>query len=112
MGRPRVRQRLALGVEVETLPRDAQALVRRLNLKRRDGEVDGVILVLRDTRRARLFRQEAAAELGAAFPVPGLDALRRLRVGADPGGSALILIPARPRSVAGSPPTRIPLRPR
>jgi transcriptional regulator with XRE-family HTH domain len=29
------------GVEVETGPRDAQALGRRLELKRRDGEVDG-----------------------------------------------------------------------
>ena len=100
------------GVEAETLPRDAQALVRRLNLKQRDGEVDGVILVLRDTRRARLFRRAAAAELAAAFPVPGLDALRRLRAGEDPGGNAVILVPLRRGSVAGRPDTPTSLRPR
>lgn len=88
------------GVEAETLPRDAQALLRRLNLKQRDGEVDGVILVLRDTRRVRAFRQEAAAVLAAGFRVPGPDALRRLRAGEDPGGSAVILVPSRPRVAA------------
>ena len=81
------------GVEVETLPRDAQALVRRLNLKQRDGAVDGVLLVLRDTRSVRRFREDGASELATAFPVPGLTALRRLRAGADPGGSSVILIP-------------------
>jgi transcriptional regulator with XRE-family HTH domain len=74
------------GVEVETLPRDAQALVRRLNLKRRDGGVDGVILVLPDTRRARAFRRDAAAELDAAYPIPGPATLRALvRVGIPVG---------------------------
>ncbi|HUG30213.1 MAG TPA: helix-turn-helix transcriptional regulator [Candidatus Limnocylindria bacterium] len=84
------------GVEVESLPRDAQALVRRLHLKQRDGEVDGVLLVLPDTRRVRTFRRLAAEELDAAFPVPGRTALGRLASGLDPGGSAVILIP-RPR---------------
>lgn len=81
------------GVEVESLPRDAQALVRRLHLKERDGEVDGVLLVLPDTRRVRIFQRLAAEELDAAFPVPGQTALRRLAAGLDPGGSAVILIP-------------------
>jgi hypothetical protein len=90
------------GVEFESLPRDAQALVRRLNLKQRDGEVNGVILVLRDTRRVRMFRREAAAELQAAFPVPGSAALRALQAGRDPGGSAVILIPRRAKGPRGS----------
>ncbi len=81
------------GIEVESLPRDAQALVRRLNLKVRDGDVDGVILVLRDTRRVRTFRREAAGELATAFPIPGPVALRNLRAGRDPGGSAVVLLP-------------------
>lgn len=83
------------GVEVESLPRDAQALIRRLNLKARDGDVDGVILVLPDTRRVRAFRAEAAAELQAAFPVSGPAALRNLQAGVDPGGSSVILLPRR-----------------
>jgi transcriptional regulator with XRE-family HTH domain len=96
------------GVEVESLPRDAQALVRRLNLKQRDGQVDGVLLVLPDTRRVRSFRQEAAAELGPAFPISGLVALRRLQAGQDPGGNAVLVIP-RPRHPSAGP---SPLRPR
>ena len=83
------------GVEVESLPRDAQALVRRLNLKERDGDVDGVILVLPDTRRTRSFRNDASAELEPAFPVAGPEALRRLEAGEDPRGSAVVLIPSR-----------------
>jgi transcriptional regulator with XRE-family HTH domain len=90
------------GVEVESLPRDAQALVRRLHLKERDGDVDGVILVLPDTRRVRTFRNDAAAELGPAFPVAGLAALRRLSAGEDPRGSAVILIPSRYGSARAS----------
>jgi hypothetical protein len=93
------------GVEVESLPGDAQALVRRLNLKERDGDVDGVILVLRDTRRVRTFRREARPELEAAFPVPGPAALRKLRVGRDPGGSAVILLPHRAGPASVSPGT-------
>jgi transcriptional regulator with XRE-family HTH domain len=86
------------GVEVESLPRDAQALVRRLHLKERDGDVDGVMLVLPDTRRVRGFRNDGAAELVPAFPVAGPDALRRLAAGENPRGSAMILIPSGHRS--------------
>jgi transcriptional regulator with XRE-family HTH domain len=38
------------GTEAETHPTDAQALGRRTELKHRDGQVDGVLLVLPDTR--------------------------------------------------------------
>jgi len=83
------------GIEAETLPRDAQAMVRRLQLKLRDGRIDGVRLVLRDTRRTRAFLHEAADELAGAFPVPGRRASELLAAGLDPGGSAAILVPRR-----------------
>lgn len=83
------------GIEAETLPRDAQALVRRLQLKLRDGGLDGMVLVLRDTRRTRAFLREAADELAGGFPVPGRRALELLAAGLDPGGSAVILVPPR-----------------
>ena len=41
------------GVECEMNPTDGQALLRRLALKQRDGMVDGVIMLLPDTRQAR-----------------------------------------------------------
>jgi transcriptional regulator with XRE-family HTH domain len=85
------------GVEAESGPRDSQALVRRLQLKQRDGEVDGVILVLPRSRLSREFVAAGAATLDGAFPVTGGRALELLRAGIDPGGSAMVLIdPVRP----------------
>jgi transcriptional regulator with XRE-family HTH domain len=81
------------GVEVETRPSDAQALMRRLQLKRRDGGVDGVLLVLPDTRTARAFVRAAEPTLREFFPIPGRRALELIRAGADPGGSAVVTIP-------------------
>lgn len=80
------------GVEAETAPRDAQALNRRLQLKARDGEVDGVLLVLRDSQANRAFLRAAAVELSPTFPQPGRRAIELLRAGLDPGGSAIVLI--------------------
>lgn len=80
------------GVEGEVAPRDAQALNRRLQLKLRDGEVDGVILVCRASRRTREFLVAARAELQPTFPIDGRRALVALASGVDPGGSAIIVL--------------------
>lgn len=88
------------GVEAETAPRDAQSLARRLQLKQRDGEVDGVLLVLRRTEQTRRFLNEVGALLHERFPVDGVRALELLRAGADPGGSAIIVLPPRARALA------------
>ena len=81
------------GVEAETAPHDGQATMRRLTLKQRDGHVDGVLLVLRDTRQSRAFLHEIDDVAGSSFPVGGQRALELLRVGANPGGSAIIVLP-------------------
>jgi len=88
------------GVEAETLPRDAQALDRRIQLKARDSSVDGVILLLPDTRAARLFLDDAGGHLRATFPVPGRRALELLSAGVDPGGSSIVVVrvPPKPRT--------------
>ena len=83
------------GVEGETAPRDVQSVVRRLQLKVRDGRVDGVMLVLRHTVQSRRFVSEAGDSIRAAFPVDGVRALELLQAGVDPGGSALVVLPAR-----------------
>jgi transcriptional regulator with XRE-family HTH domain len=99
------------GVEAETAPRDAQALVRRLQLKVRDGGVDGVILVVSTSRAAVDFAAGAKPALAPMLPIPGSRALELLGVGVDPGGSSLIsiAIPSRRRiprrSGASAPPT-------
>ena len=81
---------LLIGVEAETRPMDLQELQRRVALKKRDGEVDRVILVLADTDwNRRLVRLN---DLEDAFPISGKLALRLLAAGRDPGGDALILV--------------------
>lgn len=81
------------GIEVETRPSDAQGLVRRLQLKRRDGGVDGVLLVLPDTRTARAFVRAAEPTLRGFFSIPGYRAIELLQAGADPGCNAIVIVP-------------------
>ena len=81
-----------VGLEAETRGRDSQALQRKLSLKRRDGGVDHVILLLADTRHNRVFLRQAGEGLRLDFPVPGRIAMERLMASEDPGGNAIILI--------------------
>jgi len=79
-----------LGVEAETRPTDMQDLQRRLALKKRDGQVDRVILVLADTAWCR--RIVRLNDIETMFPISGKAALRALSEGRDPGGDAIVLI--------------------
>jgi transcriptional regulator with XRE-family HTH domain len=81
-----------IGVEAETAPHDAQALVRRLALKARDGRVDGVILVLPRTRRARDFVRDGSATLAPSFPGSGTRTLELLAAGTRPPESAIVSV--------------------
>ncbi|HET9757816.1 MAG TPA: helix-turn-helix transcriptional regulator [Candidatus Limnocylindrales bacterium] len=78
--------------EAETRPRDLQALERRLALKARDGDVDGVSLLLLDSRHNREFVRVHRRSLDERFPVPGTRALQLLRAGDDPGAGSVILL--------------------
>ena len=80
------------GVEAETHPSDGQDLARRLMRKQRDGGMDGVILVLPDTRTTRALLRDYAPLLTDQFPVPGEVALRRLTAGMNPGGNAVAVL--------------------
>ena len=81
---------LAVGIEAETRPTDMQELGRRVALKKRDGGVDRVILVLADTEWCR--RIVRLNDLHEAFPIPGKVVLRALSDGRDPGGDAIVMI--------------------
>jgi hypothetical protein len=80
------------GIEAETHPTDAQALARRLALKVRDDDVEGVILVVPATRHASAFLAAAGDLLTPMFPVTGRRALECLAAGIDPGGSAIVVL--------------------
>jgi transcriptional regulator with XRE-family HTH domain len=81
---------VTIGIEGEMHPIDLQELGRRLALKKRDGGVDRLILVLADTAWCR--RIVRLNELAGAFPISGAVALRALAAGRDPEGDAIILI--------------------
>lgn len=86
-GQPR---RCLIGVEAETRLRDLQALQRRLALKRRDGGVDRLILLVADTRSNRAI---LLATDGLPFPdltIPQAEALHALKLGQPPTADALI----------------------
>lgn len=78
--------------EAETRLRDWQALQRRITLKVRDGNVDGVILLVSKTRTNITVVRSLGMEVDSAFPVSGAAALERLAAGRSPGGNALILV--------------------
>jgi hypothetical protein len=81
---------VVVGVEGETRPTDMQELQRRLALKKRDGGVDRLILVMTNSEWCR--RLLRLNDLDAAFPVPGKAALKALADGRDPGGDSVVLI--------------------
>jgi transcriptional regulator with XRE-family HTH domain len=83
---------LRVGIEVETRVTDWQPKERQLMLKRRDGAVDRMILVLADTRHNRAVMRLSGLELRRAFPVQGRAARAALRATVDPGGDLLIVV--------------------
>lgn len=78
--------------EAETGPRDGQELQRRLALKRRDGGVDHVVLVLSDTRGNRSFLNEYRESLQTAFPTPAASVRQALAEGRAPAGSGILIL--------------------
>ena len=81
-----------IGAEAETRIRDLQGVARRVNLKRKDGELDHVILLVADTRANRVALRIGAADLREAFPISQRDCLRALGEGRDPTGSSIIVL--------------------
>jgi hypothetical protein len=81
-----------IGVEAETRIRDVQELLRRIALKKRDGGVDRVILLVADTRANRATLRAFDAVLKSSFPVSSRDALAALGSGRDPGGDAIVIL--------------------
>ena len=84
-----------IGVEAETRPTDAQELTRRTLAKKRDGGVDCVILLLRDTRHVRRLLREHGELIGTSFSLDSDAALAALADGRMPARDSIILLPSR-----------------
>jgi hypothetical protein len=81
---------VVIGVQGETRPTAMQELRRRHALKKRDGAVDLLILVIPNSEWCR--RLVPMNDLRSAFPVPGRVALEALAEVRDPGGDSIMLI--------------------
>ncbi len=69
-----------------------QALQRRLSLKRRDGFVDHLVLVLSDTQRNRRSLREYGPSLRTDLPLGHRVLAASLRQGLDRGGSGILVL--------------------
>jgi transcriptional regulator with XRE-family HTH domain len=81
-----------VAVEAETRLADVQALIRRLELKQRDGGIDLLTLVVADTRTNRAALVGARPSLTDALPLTSGAILRALARGVDPGGSGIVIL--------------------
>ena len=79
-------------LDAETRLRDAQSLLRRETLKRRDSGDPRLILLLADTRANNLALRDAADVFVAELPIDSRTATQALAMGLDPGGDALVLL--------------------
>jgi transcriptional regulator with XRE-family HTH domain len=80
-----------VAVEAETRLTDFQAVERRIALTCRDSGIPNAILLLSNTRSNRAAVRMFEASMAASFPVSGAGAMRSLRDGRLPAGSAVIL---------------------
>lgn len=80
-----------IAVEAETVLDDLQAVERRLALKRRDGGIDHVILLVADTRRNRRALTSTPGAF-ADLPMRTREILGALGRGVHPGGSGMVIL--------------------
>jgi transcriptional regulator with XRE-family HTH domain len=84
--------RLSIHVEAETRLGDVQALLRRVSLKRRDGQARRLVLLVSDTRNNRDVIRAAAGPILGAFPGDARRALSLLDQGLAPGPDVLLVL--------------------
>ena len=85
-------RREAVGVEAETRLRDAQAFERRVALKRRDGEIDRVVIVLADSRADRSALRAIRSAWRTDYPLDTAEILGALALGRLPSAGGVVVI--------------------
>jgi transcriptional regulator with XRE-family HTH domain len=100
-----------LPVDAESRLRDIQALSRRLALKRRDGRVSAMVLLIANTRHNRSVLRVAMPDLVGDFPLPGPAILRELEAGLRPPASGIVLLRSRSRPTSDSDRIQRPVAP-
>lgn len=85
---------VTIGVEAESRLRVIQALDRRVVLKLRDSGLDRVVILVAATRTNRTILREVGGSVRSNYPIPSRQALDALMGGRDPGGNAIVVLPA------------------
>ena len=70
----------------------AQALERKLKIKRRDGGIENLLLLIADTRTNRSWVATIGPGLASDFPLRAREVLQALAEGLDPGGSGIVML--------------------
>jgi hypothetical protein len=85
-------ERARIVFEAEVRLSDIQHLGRKLELKRRDGRIEILILVVADTRHNRAVLAAHREALRAAFPIDSHEIKAALRAGRAPRASGILAI--------------------
>ena len=83
---------LGIGIEADTRLGDLQALQRRAVLKKRDAQLDRLILLVADTRANRLVLDAHRGLLRGTFPLDTRAILRAIRAGHAPTGDGIVIL--------------------
>jgi hypothetical protein len=83
---------ISIGVEAEARIRDAQAVDRRCALKKRDGGVDMVILLVADTASNRRMLGLHREGLRSSFPLDTRQIMAALRMGRAPSAGGIVVL--------------------
>jgi len=84
--------REVVAVEAETRFRDAQSVQRRVALKKRDGGIDRVVLLISDTKANRLALAAAREDLRGQFPLDSRAILAAIRAGRARDADGIVLL--------------------
>lgn len=84
--------RTVVGIEAEMRLFDLQALDRRIGLKRRDGGIAIVILLVADTHGNRRHLDEHREVLRPSFPLDSRAILAAVRAGIPPKASGIVVL--------------------
>jgi hypothetical protein len=81
-----------VGIEAEMRLSDIQALERRIALKRRDGGLAIVVLLIADTHGNRRHLAEHREALRSSFPLDSRAVLAAIRLGRPPVSSGVVVL--------------------
>jgi hypothetical protein len=81
-----------IGVEAETRVTDLQAVERKVQLKKRDAQVDLMVLLVADTRSNREVLALHRENLRGAFPLDTRAVLSALAAGEPPAADGIVIL--------------------